>query len=263
MQPDRGALATLGPAARARAELRRAPARSDRLIAQSADCAPSTVYKQRRQLEQAGEIPHLTVRRQIPQRHPSRTREVIGRLGLDATARQVADEAGVTWHAARAMLAKLRAQAVPCKGCGTLYVPRELPGGGLPSPYCSKRCKWTAGNARARSRHHPANEGSDAEAELHRVYRGVAPMPDLSRGYCTTCNTGKRHLWTSGHPADLEAAAHMCNSVCPVLETCREWALTLPDHDYAVYGGLSWSQRIEAKYADPADWDPRCRELGI
>lgn len=263
MQPDRDALATLGPAARARAELRRAPARSDRLVAQAANCAPSTVHKQRRRLEQAGEIPHLTVRRQIPQRHPSRTRPVIERLGLDATPRQVADEAGVTWQAARQMLAKLRDRAVPCKGCGTLYLPRELPGGGVPSPYCSQRCKWTAGNERARSRHHPASDGQAAEAELHRVYRGVAPMPDLSRGYCATCNPDKRHLWTSGHPADLEAAAHMCNSVCPVLDACRAWSLTLPETDGAVYGGLVWSDRIEAKYADPQAWDRRSRELGI
>lgn len=42
-----------------------------------------------------------------------------------------------------------------------------------------------------------------------------------------------REWWTSGRPAEREAAAAACGH-CPVLEPCRDWALGLPLADNAV-----------------------------
>jgi hypothetical protein len=55
-------------------------------------------------------------------------------------------------------------------------------------------------------------------------------------------------LWTSSRPLDRERATAICGW-CPVLEVCREWALTLPQADGAIYAGLSAKQRRELRRA--------------
>jgi hypothetical protein len=66
----------MGAAQRAQAALRRAPARSNRLVAIEARCDPHTIRRVRRNLEQAGLIPATTTRTQRtpPPRKPGRTR---------------------------------------------------------------------------------------------------------------------------------------------------------------------------------------------
>jgi hypothetical protein len=199
-------------------------------------------------MEQAGEIALTPVRRERPRPQPSPARDAIAKLGLEATARQVADEAGVSFQSAWRMLCKLRAQAQPCERCGHLYVPTTRPGG-KPQRCCSKRCADIAFAAAHRSRHGPTDRDA-AQAEINRIYRNVAPVPDLSAGYCAKAPPDKQRLWTSGHPADREAARHMCLAACPVLDICQAWAVTLPVSDYHVYGGWTWYERIDAKFPE-------------
>ena len=217
--------AGLDPAARARIELRRWPARADRLIAEAAGTEAATVTGARRQLEREGQIPAIP----WPMRTEWKPYERPGRL---------------------------------CERCGVAFTP--LPRrrkGGRPQRFCSDACCAAAYNERRREQRRQM--AATRQPQRVQYTRKIAPRPDFTGARCATGPADKRALWTSGHPADREAARHMCNAVCPCLEACRAWALTLPDHDYAVYGGLSWSDRIEAKYADPAAWDRRCRELGI
>jgi hypothetical protein len=76
------------------------------------------VHAIRRELEDAGAIPAVPVRDRAPRKRPvppSRTRDVIARLGPQATPRQVADAAGVSvqmaWKALRAPRAAPRVPA--------------------------------------------------------------------------------------------------------------------------------------------------------
>jgi WhiB family redox-sensing transcriptional regulator len=73
---------------------------------------------------------------------------------------------------------------------------------------------------------------------------GMAPRPDLSLGRCTTMACPE--WWTSRDPGEREAACHACSS-CPVLAACREWSLTLPLSDHAIYGGLTQNGRIRER----------------
>jgi hypothetical protein len=74
---------------------------------------------------------------------------------------------------------------------------------------------------------------------------GLPVMPEqLASGSCT------RHpepdLWTSRALADRARAIAVC-SACPVRVTCREWAVSLPPTDTAIYGGLWHTQRLAAR----------------
>ncbi len=240
----------LSATVRARVELRRGPARSNRVIAAAAGCSSGLVFKVRRQLEERGEIPPTPVRRERrkPPR-PSPARDAIAKLGLDASARQVADAAQISRQSAYRMLIRLRAQAEPCQRCGKLYVPtpRLLPNG-PGQMYCSKRCKDAEFRDARRSKHGPT-DAQAAQRELARIYQGVAPMPDFSRGYCTQAGPDKQKFWVSGRPDEREAARHMCLVACPVIRTCQEWAVTLPVADGNIYGGWTRDQRIAEKSA--------------
>jgi hypothetical protein len=72
--------------------------------------------------------------------------------------------------------------------------------------------------------------------------------PDFSRGRCVTAPPQQRGWWTSSLPAEREAAARTCLA-CPVLDACREYALTLPESDPAVYAGMSAHERHQRKRA--------------
>ncbi len=73
----------------------------------------------------------------------------------------------------------------------------------------------------------------------------AARMPDLSAGSCRS--HAQPDLWTSGDRVGRNAAARICRT-CPVLEACREWAVTsLPRSDEGVWGGLLPGQRVKAR----------------
>lgn len=210
---------------RARIELRRWPARDDAGVAHAAGTDEETVAGQRAALEQRGEIPVIEpARRTAYPLYPRPPRT--------------------------------------CDHCGETFTPvPKRRKGGREQRFCSDACQAAAWNERRREERR--QEAQARQPQRRQRTLKSAPMPDFSAGWCVTCPPDKRSLWTSCHPADREAARHMCLDACPCLDACRAWSLALPDHDYAVYGGMRWSERIEAKYADPADWDRRCRELGI
>jgi hypothetical protein len=78
-------------------------------------------------------------------------------------------------------------------------------------------------------------------AQLPRIF-ALPFWPDFSRGRCATAPAHQRGWWTSGDPAEREAAVRACRT-CPVLEACRSWSLYLPLSDSAIYAGLTSHQR--------------------
>jgi hypothetical protein len=203
-----------GAAERARAELDRDPARSNRLIAHAAQCDSTTVQRARKALEGSGQIPLTPVRAERPKPPPpSQTRIAIGQLGPSATPRQVADLAGVSIQAAWKALRQLRptARDAAC-AVDSISVVKTCP--------------------------RPSNRG-----QPYRLSPLVKPTPDLSRGLCATAPRGQRGWWTSTDPDERRAAQRACLS-CPVLAACAEWSLSLPATDPAVYGGMLQDERL-------------------
>jgi hypothetical protein len=99
-----------GAGARARYELTRDPARSNRIIAAAAGTDATTVQRARRQLEAAGQIPATPHRiKRPPGRRPPLARSAIAVLGPQATPRQVADHAHISVQAAWKALRDVRA----------------------------------------------------------------------------------------------------------------------------------------------------------
>lgn len=83
--------------------------------------------------------------------------------------------------------------------------------------------------------------------------KAVRPVPSrlppqprelCERGLCVT--HPHPEWWVSGRPAECEAAAAVCG-YCPVLASCRRWALSLPDSDRAVYAGMTPRERRQAR----------------
>ena len=70
------------------------------------------------------------------------------------------------------------------------------------------------------------------------------PLALADHGLCT--RHPRPELWTSTASAERQAAISVCQD-CPVLLACREYGLSLPDTDPAVYGGLTTSQRLKLK----------------
>jgi len=63
------------------------------------------------------------------------------------------------------------------------------------------------------------------------------------------CASGRHDpdLWTSDEPTGQRRAAAICLG-CPHLEPCRQWAVTsAPYLDRAVYGGLTWKDRLRIR----------------
>jgi WhiB family redox-sensing transcriptional regulator len=73
-------------------------------------------------------------------------------------------------------------------------------------------------------------------------FRGIGHQPRALRlGSCV--GHGRPELWTGpATPADCELARRICGG-CPVLDTCREWSLGLPQDDLALWGGWTASDR--------------------
>lgn len=58
---------------------------------------------------------------------------------------------------------------------------------------------------------------------------------------------GKAGGWTRAHVARVNKARAIC-SMCPVLDDCRTWALTIPDPAYGmIAGGLDPKQRRDSR----------------
>jgi hypothetical protein len=120
-----------GAIGRARFELMRDPARSNRLIARAARCDSCTVQRARKGLEAAGTIPLTSgVRVVRPNgRRPPLARNAIALLGTSATPRQVADLAHISIQAAWRALRDVRAGQPPphlARGlCATVPEPQR------------------------------------------------------------------------------------------------------------------------------------------
>jgi hypothetical protein len=153
----------------------------------------------------------------------------------------VASLAGISVQAAWRMLATVRAEATArCLHCGRPFAPTPRKGG-RDQVYCSRGCADAVTAERLR-----AGRAQLAQARQPRrkqYARKSAPPPDFSRAWCARCPPDKRDLWSSEKPADREAARNMCLSVCPVLDACRAYAVTVRVTDYAVYGGMTWAER--------------------
>jgi hypothetical protein len=204
-----------GAAGRARAELVRDPARSNRLVAQAAACDSCTVQRARKAMERAGVIPLTPVREERPKPPPrSRTRAAIAQLGTSATPRQVANRAGCSVQAAWRMLRDVRAAQQAAEAAVRLAA------------------------ARTARRPPPKPGGKPMIPSLPQ------PPASLESGVCATAPPGRRGWWTSDDYAERKAARRACLA-CPVLAECRSWSLTLPmpDADAAVYGGMLGAER--------------------
>jgi hypothetical protein len=142
-----------GAAGRARYELIRDPARSNRIIAAAARCDATTVQRARRQLQDAGAIPATPHRVTRPAgRRPPLARNAIAVLGPDATARQVADCAHISvqaaWKALRDVRAAPRAARLPphlargrCAVTGPLHDSADPADRELAALVCTAECR--------------------------------------------------------------------------------------------------------------------------
>jgi hypothetical protein len=93
------------------------------------------------------------------------------------------------------------------------------------------------------------------------------PLPrqprELMQGACV--GHPRADAWLAGaSDYDREMAKNTCLFACPVTEACVEWALSLPTHDQAIYGGTTADDRdrIRASRAGPpvpARLDPALR----
>lgn len=74
-------------------------------------------------------------------------------------------------------------------------------------------------------------------------------MPDLTAGLC---QPGRSPLspeaWTSLKPHVRNVAVRVC-SQCPVLDACREWAVTLPAGHSGIVAGMNRKERNAARLA--------------
>jgi hypothetical protein len=72
----------------------------------------------------------------------------------------------------------------------------------------------------------------------------VPSLPDsLRHGLCAT-GGHPPDLWVSDRPADREQAVAICQR-CPVLSSCRSWALSMRpvDDQVGVYGAMTTVER--------------------
>jgi hypothetical protein len=124
---------------RARAELTRDAARSNRIIAAAAGVDSTTVQRARRQLEAAGQIPLTPQRVTRPAgRRPPLARSAIAVLGVNATPRQVADLAGISIQAAWKALRDLRDRSA--------RLPAQLQHGTCVTEPRDRRHLWDSGS---------------------------------------------------------------------------------------------------------------------
>lgn len=73
------------------------------------------------------------------------------------------------------------------------------------------------------------------------------PRQPVELADCGLCTRHPRpELWSASNHAERQAAISVCQR-CPVVSICQEWSLALPDTDLTIYGGLTTSQRIQAK----------------
>jgi len=116
-----------------------------------------------------------------------------------------------------------------CETCGGSYALAK----NVSARFCSFRCQAAY-----------ARRVKAARAEPERV--SAPPAPDLSDGLCVIAPPHQRGYWTSRSQPERTAARRLCER-CPVIAACREWSLTLPVTDTAVYGGMSHEQRLAAR----------------
>jgi hypothetical protein len=202
------------PMLRAERELRAGPARSDALIAEAAGVNYTTVARVRHRLEAAGEIQPATQRA----RRPAPMRNA-------ALRPQARDRAAKWLRANPARTDKLLGRLARCSPGTVQHVRHDLETAGEiePVPVHLRASKppeppWTP---------QPRSAGAGP------------PRPDLSDGFCAKMGTS---WWSSPSREHRELALHLCE-LCPVLETCRDWALKLPDAGTAIYGGMTAKMR--------------------
>jgi DNA-binding transcriptional regulator YhcF (GntR family) len=203
------------PMIRAARELRADPARSDSLISELAGVNERTIARVRHQLEAEGQIPPAPQRVRVP------------RPMKNAALRPQARERAATWLKANpARTDQLLGRLARCSPGTVMHVRRELEQAG--------EIERVPVHLRAAGPPGPAWKRPEPAETAARP-----PRPDLSAGFCSKLRTG---WWASDYSEHRELALHLCE-LCPLLDTCREWALKLPDQDRVIYGGLTLKER--------------------
>jgi Transcription factor WhiB len=73
--------------------------------------------------------------------------------------------------------------------------------------------------------------------------------PDWELALCARTRPPMRGWWTSRVPSERLAARLACRD-CPIVEACADWAIaTLPQTDTAVYGAMTYKERIARRTA--------------
>lgn len=81
-------------------------------------------------------------------------------------------------------------------------------------------------------------------------------LPDfLHTGAAAACASVDPELWSSSAPDARRAAVRIC-ATCPLLEPCRDWALT-NDELYGTWGGLTSADRAALRGDSDPD-EPPC-----
>ena len=92
-----------------------------------------------------------------------------------------------------------------------------------------------------------------ADSDLARHITLTPPQPaSLSRGLCVTGGHDP-DLWHAGrydHDQRQQAIA-ICRR-CPALADCAAWSLSLPATDRAIYGAMTYNERLRRRAAQPA-----------
>lgn len=70
-------------------------------------------------------------------------------------------------------------------------------------------------------------------------------MPDLTSGVCRTADPD---AFVPDKGANSKHIIAMCNR-CPVIDLCREYALTLSPHEAGIWGGTSQKERRRIRAA--------------
>lgn len=227
MQPNHNP----GAHERALEELRADPYRSDRIVAAAAGCSHTTVQLAR---QRAGLAPAPAER--VPRPWRGRTSKIRPLVLAGWRTSEIMAELGVSFSA----VCYIRRQLAPRPADVAVAVDEFHVTRIVASQQAASRRQGTPGSKWPA----PWKPGKAFHQEPRIL--PTPPQPDLRRGNCT--RPGVDPEWWAEHAsrADRQAALANCAS-CPVLEPCREWALSLPASAAGVIGGLTPAARDRAR----------------
>ena len=254
---------------RASAELVTNPYRSNGLIAQLADCTPTTAGQARYDLERTGLIHHVPAIERIPKllaTAPRPQATAAARALIDDPHRSdqlIAEAAGCSrataWHA-RAQLESMGLIPVVRPPQRATRLPRAPRYADAAASTDALTVSVSARCPRCRQPftfvphpHRPLRRYCGSCGPARRLPRVIElpPQPEFSRATCAVSPPPMRAWWTSGDRTQREAAAALC-ATCPVLSECARWSLSLPPDDDTIYAGMGADERRSARLASRA-----------